>query len=104
MRRFAIVTSIALVLATSVTFSHRVCAQDSAEDLVSYPSLFSQLNYDGDIGPTDDGERYTLNIQPVLSFSLNDDWNMILRTIIPLVDQKDIFPEAGSQSGIGDIV
>jgi hypothetical protein len=45
-----------------------------------------------------------LNIQPVIPFRLNDDWNVISRTILPLVHQSDIAPGAGSQTGIGDIV
>ena len=63
-----------------------------------------QLNYDQDIGPSDGGDRWLLNVQPVIPFSLNDDWNLISRTILPLVHQSDIFPGAGSQTGTGDIV
>jgi hypothetical protein len=69
--------------------------------LISVPL---QLNYDQDIGPADDGDRWLLNVQPVIPFDLNDDWNLISRTILPVVRQSDIFPGAGTQSGIGDMV
>jgi len=69
--------------------------------LISVPM---QLNYDQDIGPVDDGDRWLLNVQPVIPFDLNDDWNLISRTILPVVRQSDIFPGAGSQTGIGDTV
>jgi hypothetical protein len=36
--------------------------------------------------------------------SLNPDWNIISRTIVPVIDQQDIFPGAGDQFGLGDIV
>jgi hypothetical protein len=69
--------------------------------LISVPL---QLNYDRDIGPVDDGDRWQLNVQPVIPFSLNDDWNLISRTILPMVRQSDIFPGAGTQTGVGDVV
>lgn len=69
--------------------------------LISVPL---QLNYDQDIGPADDGDRWLLNVQPVIPFDLNDDWNLISRTILPVVRQSDIFPGAGTQTGIGDVV
>jgi hypothetical protein len=69
--------------------------------LISVPF---QFNYDDGIGPSDDGSRSVLNIQPVIPFSFGEDWNIISRTIVPLVDQSDIFPGAGSQTGLGDTV
>lgn len=89
-----------------------VAAQDDAQELakrLSNPvaSLISvplQLNFDDRIGSEDAGERLTLNLQPVVPIRLNEEWNLISRTILPLVDQKDVFPGAGGQSGIGDVV
>ena len=69
--------------------------------LISVPL---QLNYDQDIGPADDGDRWLLNVQPVIPFDLNDEWNLISRTILPVVRQSDIFPGAGTQTGVGDVV
>jgi hypothetical protein len=68
-------------------------------DLISVPF---QFNYDGRIGPGDDGRRATLNIQPVIPISLNPEWNLISRTILPVVSQWDIAPGAGHQFGLGD--
>jgi len=68
--------------------------------LISVPL---QFNYDGRIGPLDKGQRYTLNIQPVVPIRLNAEWNLISRTIVPLVSQSRIFPGSGNQSGVGDI-
>jgi len=87
-------------------------AQESASDLakkLSNPvaaliSVPLQLNYDEKIGPTESGKRWLLNVQPVVPITLNEDWNVISRTILPVVSQKDIFPGAGTQSGLGDIV
>ncbi len=67
--------------------------------LISVPL---QLNYDDGFGPGGDGERWTLNVQPVVPISLNEHWNVISRTILPVIDQQDVIP-GDSSSGIGDI-
>ncbi len=67
--------------------------------LISVPF---QLNYDHGFGPND-GDRVTLNIQPVVPISLNDDWTMISRTILPVIWQNDIAGPSGDQFGLGDI-
>jgi hypothetical protein len=79
-------------------------AQKLSNPIASLISVPFQFNYDQNIGPDDDGGRLTVNIQPVIPFSLNDDWNLISRTILPVTNQHNIFAGAGTQTGIGDIV
>lgn len=70
-------------------------------DLISIPI---QSNYDFGIGPGD-GTKSTTNIQPVIPIHLNDDWNLISRTILPVIDQKGIVPGGSSDAfGLGDTV
>lgn len=68
-------------------------------DLISVPF---QGNYNVGIGPAEDGTQAYINFQPVIPFKLNDDWNLISRTILPVTTQNDIFPGAGSQLGLGN--
>lgn len=85
-------------------------AQDSSADLAkklsnpvaSMISVPFQFNYDRGYGP-EEGNRETLNIQPVVPISLNDDWNLISRTIMPVIWQDDIAGPSGHQFGLGDI-
>lgn len=69
-------------------------------NLVSVPF---QNNWDFGIGPND-ASRYTLNVQPVIPFTLNDDWNLITRTIIPIIDAESPAPGIDDASGLGDVV
>jgi len=98
--------AVALVALCPVTGA---VAQDSAADIAkklnnpiaALVSVPFQLNYDQDIGPGDKGERYLMNVQPVIPMSLNEDWNLISRTILPLIDLKDV-PPGNDESGLGD--
>lgn len=79
-------------------------AKQLANPIASLISVPLQLNHDTDIGPDDEGERTVLNVQPVIPFSLDEDWNLISRTILPIVSQDEILPGSSDQSGLGDIV
>ncbi|MCP5313456.1 MAG: transporter [Chromatiaceae bacterium] len=79
-------------------------AKQLANPVAALISVPLQLNYDEGIGPDDTGDRWVLNIQPVVPISISEDWNLISRTIVPVVWQDDVIAGAGSQSGVGDIV
>lgn len=47
-------------------------------------------------------DQNILNIQPVIPFELNEDWNLITRSILPLVYQPALNEGDSSDFGIGD--
>jgi hypothetical protein len=74
-------------------------AQNPVGNLISVPF---QENAYFNVGPLN-GTQNVLNIQPVIPISLNDDWNIITRTILPIISLPAFFPGQGSTSGIGDL-
>jgi hypothetical protein len=79
-------------------------AKKLANPVASLISVPIQANYDENIGPTEEGSVWKTNIQPVIPFSLNEEWNLISRTILPIIDQDDIPVDGAGESGVGDIV
>lgn len=79
-------------------------AMQLANPVASLVSVPFQFNWDQGFGPDDGGERLTVNVQPVVPFSLNPDWNVIVRTIVPVISQDGIPPGADSEFGLGDTV
>jgi hypothetical protein len=76
-------------------------AKDLANPIADLISLPFQLNYDEGFGPKDAG-RFTLNIQPVIPFDISEDWNLITRTIVPVIHQESIADGVDSDFGLGD--
>lgn len=102
----------ALLAALGLAMSPAASADSDAElakkaqnPIAAMISLPLQLNYDEGYGATGDGEKWLLNVQPVIPFDLGSDWNLISRTIVPLIDQKD-FVAGGAldESGVGDVL
>lgn len=78
-------------------------AKQLSNPLAALISVPFQLNWNHGYGPAD-GDQLALNIQPVIPISLNENWNLISRTILPVIYQEDIFGTSGSQFGLGDTV
>lgn len=89
--------------AAAVQSKEADAAKALANPLAALISVPLQYNYDKWGGTNDGASVSRLNIQPVIPISLNDDWNLISRTIIPLVDQQDFPNAARNESGLGDI-
>ena len=82
---------------------HADLAMQLANPVASLISVPFQFNWDTGIGPKD-ADKTTLNIQPVLPFSISDDWNLISRTIVPVIDLESPAKGVDSAFGLGDVV
>ncbi|SFV57398.1 Possible neuromedin U precursor [hydrothermal vent metagenome] len=81
-------------------------AKKLANPIAALISLPMQFNYDRGFAGTsgNDSNKWTLNIQPVVPISISDDWNLISRTIVPIVRTDNMPLGSGINGGIGDIV
>ena len=74
-------------------------SQNPVAKMISVPF---QNNTSFGIGPHNRTQN-VLNIQPVIPFGLSEDWNLITRTICPLIYQPFVGQESGGKFGLGDI-
>jgi hypothetical protein len=75
-------------------------AQNPIGNLISLPF---QNNTNLNAGPQNETQNI-LNIQPVIPIEVNSEWNIITRTIIPVISQPPLTPTGGERiNGIGDV-
>ncbi len=72
--------------------------QNPVADLISVPF---QANTSYRVGPRERTQN-VLNIQPVIPISMNENWNLIARTIFPIVSQPSFVRGQDRHDGIGD--
>jgi len=101
-----------LIVGTSAAAFAPVSAQQGSDaelatklsnPVASLVSVPFQMNWDHEVGSDRSGHKFTLNVQPVIPAKLSDDWNLISRIIVPIVDQHNPSIGDGSQRGLGDI-
>ena len=77
----------------------RKAAQNPVASLISVPF---QNNNNFNIGPHERTQD-VLNIQPVIPIKLSNKWNLITRTILPIVWQPYPSASTGGEYGLGDL-
>jgi hypothetical protein len=73
--------------------------QNPVADLISVP-FENHINFG--VGPHNDAQNI-LYVQPVIPFRLTDEWNLISRTVAPVIYQPELAPGVGDTFGLGDI-
>lgn len=74
-------------------------AQNPIADMISIPFQNNTNFRQGHYNKTGN----LLYIQPVIPFNLSENWNLITRTVIPVVSQVRLSPTQGPEFGLGDI-
>ena len=78
-------------------------AKQLSNPVASLVSVPFQANWDNGVGPHED-TRFLLNFQPVMPFSMNEDWNLIARVIVPMLSQPSLVPGGQPSFGLSDIL
>jgi hypothetical protein len=98
-----VVAALACVFGTAAAYAEEQAdlaqkLQNPVADLISVPI---QNNWDFGIGPAN-AMKYTANIQPVIPISISSNWNVIVRTILPVIYAESPIAGGTSHWGLGD--
>lgn len=109
MRKSKVALALSIALLPVLSFAEpsqadKELIKASQNPIATMISLPFQNNTNLNIGPNDQTQN-VLNIQPVWPFSLNDDWNVITRTIAPVTSNPSVLtpPNEDRVNGLGDI-
>ena len=98
---FAYFISVFLLTSTTSASTQDLAkaTQNPVSDLISLPF---QNNMNFGFGPNDKLQN-VLNIQPVIPITLNNNWNLITRTILPVISQPALTAAGDRKNGLGDL-
>ena len=78
-------------------------AMELRNPVSSLARIYFESNLDFGLAADREGYRYMMNLEPVIPFALNEDWNLISRTRFPLIQQDGVVAST-MQTGLGDIL
>jgi hypothetical protein len=74
-------------------------AQNPIASVISVP-IENDFNPQTGINKED---SYVLQFKPVVPFKLSNDWNLITRTVVPIIQVPELAPGVNGTTGLGDI-
>jgi len=106
MKQYITYSLIVSILCTTSAVSDDAAeiAKKLANPLSSIISVPIQANYQPNLGPDDKGSKWLTNIQPIVPLTINDEWTLLTRTVIPVISQDTGIPSVGTIDGVGDIL
>jgi hypothetical protein len=104
MRRAALAIAAAIYMASSAgadeLFELAKKVANPLADLATAPFLY---NWDQRLGSDEEGTSNYVRFQPVLPIHVDEDWNVITRLFMPMIEQQDVSPNSGTQFGLAGV-
>lgn len=75
--------------------------QQTQNPIAALTSVPFQNNWTFNVGPNDQ-TQYIMNLQPVIPYQLNQDWNLIMRMVMPLISQPQMSANVSGAFGLAD--
>jgi hypothetical protein len=106
---FSTIQCVALAIGWTFALSIPMCAQepsDIAKQAQNPIASLISVPFENDFNPytgVNKEDSYVLEMKPVIPIRLSNDWTLITRTIIPVIQVPDLAPGVSGTSGLGDI-
>jgi hypothetical protein len=97
----AIAATFAIQATAATEAETHALAKASQNPVASLISVPFENNFNGEYG-SDNSKQNVLNVKPVMPVQIGENWNLINRTIIPLVSQPGTPGGPNRQNGLGD--
>jgi hypothetical protein len=106
------------ILSVTISVLYRgvvpACAQESSEHGTSEIAKQAQnpiasmisVPFENDFNPhtgINKEDSYVLQFKPVVPFKLSNDWNLITRTVVPVIQVPELAPGVNGTTGLGDV-
>ena len=99
--RYVLLCLMAIPIVAAADTSPDDIAKVAQNPIASVISVPFQNNTNLNVGP-EAGALNVLNVQPVVPLSLNENWNVITRTIVPVISSPTPAADETRTNGIGD--
>jgi Putative MetA-pathway of phenol degradation len=105
MRRAALAALLSLLACPPAIADERLfeLAKKVANPIADLATAPLQYNWDGRIGEDRQGTSNYVRFEPIVPVHLDQDWSLISRLFMPMIEQSEVSPSSGTQDGLAGV-